>query len=78
MNIFGLGTPEILLIVFLILLFFGKDKLPGLAKSFGETFRELKSSLTMDDKKTSTPPSAPITTSTQTPAVDTTNDSDKK
>lgn len=46
MNIFGLGTPEILLIVFLLLLFFGKDKLPGLARSIGDTFNELKASLT--------------------------------
>ena len=46
MNIFGLGTAEILLIVFVLLLFFGKDKLPGLARSIGDTFKELRSSLT--------------------------------
>ena len=42
MDIFGLGTPEIVLILFVILLFFGKDKLPGLAKSLGQSFKELK------------------------------------
>lgn len=42
MNLFGLGTPELLLIVFLLLLFFGKDKLPDLARSIGKSFRELK------------------------------------
>jgi sec-independent protein translocase protein TatA len=43
MDLFGLGAPEILLILFVLLLFFGKDKLPDLAKSIGRSFRELKS-----------------------------------
>jgi sec-independent protein translocase protein TatA len=42
MNIFGLGAPEIILILFVLLLFFGKDKLPDLARSIGRSFRELK------------------------------------
>jgi TatA/E family protein of Tat protein translocase len=42
MNIFGLGTPEIILILVLVLLFFGKDKLPELAKSIGRSFNALK------------------------------------
>lgn len=46
MNIFGLGAPELILILFLLLLFFGKDKLPGLAKSVGESFKELKKGFT--------------------------------
>lgn len=46
MNLFGLGTPELLLIVFLLLLFFGKDKLPDLARSIGKSFRELKDGIT--------------------------------
>ncbi len=46
MNIFGFGTPEILVIVFLLLLFFGKDKLPDLARSIGKSFRELKEGIT--------------------------------
>jgi sec-independent protein translocase protein TatA len=45
MEIFGLGTPELLLIVFLLMLFFGKDKLPALARSLGESFQELKHGL---------------------------------
>lgn len=43
MNIFGLGTPEIVLILLVILVFFGKDKLPELARSVGRSFKELKS-----------------------------------
>ena len=46
MNIFGLGTPEILLILFLLLMFFGKDRLPDLARSIGKSFRELKDGIT--------------------------------
>ncbi len=42
MNIFGLGAPELLLILFVFLLFFGKDKLPELARSVGRSFNELK------------------------------------
>jgi TatA/E family protein of Tat protein translocase len=59
MELFGLGAPELLLIVFvLLLLFFGKDKLPDLARSIGRSMHELKSGFTdgistskEDDKK---------------------------
>jgi TatA/E family protein of Tat protein translocase len=43
MRIFGLGTPELILILVVFLLFFGKDKLPELAKSIGRSFNALKS-----------------------------------
>jgi sec-independent protein translocase protein TatA len=43
MNFFGLGLPEIILILVVILLFFGKDKLPDLARSIGRSIKELKS-----------------------------------
>ena len=46
MEIFGLGAPELLLIIFVLLLFFGKDKLPDLARSIGRSFKELKSGFT--------------------------------
>jgi sec-independent protein translocase protein TatA len=42
MNIFGLGTPEIVLIAFVLLLFFGKGRLPDLARGIGESVRALR------------------------------------
>lgn len=38
----GVGGPEILVIMFVFLLFFGADKLPGLAKGIGKSVREFK------------------------------------
>ena len=42
MRIFGLGTPELILILVVFLLFFGKDKIPELARSIGRSFKALK------------------------------------
>lgn len=38
----NLGTGEIFLIVVFILIFFGADKLPGMARTFGKGIREMK------------------------------------
>jgi len=39
---FGLGTGEILIILFIILLLFGAKKLPDLAKGLGKGVSEFK------------------------------------
>ena len=39
---FGLGLPELLVILLILLLLFGSKKLPGLARSLGESAGELQ------------------------------------
>ncbi len=42
MNIFGVGLPEVTVIVILALLIFGPKKLPELGKQLGKTLKSLK------------------------------------
>ncbi len=76
MNIFGLGLPELIIIALLVLLFFGKDRLPGLFRAVGSSIKELKDGLTTDNI-TATPtqdtPVAP-TTSTESTSTEPTNE----
>lgn len=44
-----LGLPEILLILFIVLLLFGPKKLPQLGKSLGETVKELRKAQERDE-----------------------------
>ncbi len=60
---FGLGTPDILLILVVLLVFFGKDRLPELAHSIGKSFRELKAGFeNPTDTKTAAKPDVKNTT----------------
>jgi sec-independent protein translocase protein TatA len=38
----GLGTPELLIVLLVVLLVFGGAKLPGLARSLGQAKNEFK------------------------------------
>lgn len=56
----GLGLPELIIILVVLLLLFGSTKLPKLARSIGESAGELKkgfdldSNAKADEKKTKT------------------------
>ena len=38
----GLGGPEMMMIMFIVLLLFGADRMPGLARGIGKSIREFK------------------------------------
>lgn len=46
----NMGGPTLIVIVFLVLLLFGAPKLPGLAKSLGQSMKILKQEVRSDDK----------------------------
>ena len=50
----GIGAPELLIILAIVLLLFGGKKLPELSKSVGQSMRELRNGLkdSGDGKKT--------------------------
>ncbi|MEX0934597.1 MAG: twin-arginine translocase TatA/TatE family subunit [Candidatus Saccharimonadales bacterium] len=42
MNIFGLGVPELILIIVLVLLLFGGKKLPQLSRNVSSAIKDLR------------------------------------
>lgn len=38
----GIGGPELMMIMFIVLLLFGAERLPGLARGIGKSMREFK------------------------------------
>jgi len=68
----GLGGPEVMLIMVIILVLFGGEKLPGFARGAGKAIREFKKAasgveeefkraLEEDEHKASAPPPVPTT-----------------
>ena len=45
---FGLGLPEVLIVVIIVLVFFGAGRLPSLGKSLGEAIRGYKKAVSED------------------------------
>jgi sec-independent protein translocase protein TatA len=57
-EILGLGTPELIIILAIILLLFGGSKLPQLSRSIGTSIKELRKGVSdgsKEEKKTSVP-----------------------
>ncbi len=46
----GLGAPELLIVLVVILLLFGSTRLPKLARSLGQAHHELKRGTVDDDR----------------------------
>jgi len=44
----SVGLPELLLILFVVLLLFGPQRIPGIARSLGESIKEFKKALKED------------------------------
>ena len=53
MNLYNIGIPGLILILVIILLLFGPNKLPELGRAVGQTLKEFKTSTKgiMDDDK---------------------------
>lgn len=51
---FGIGTQELLLILLIILIFFGPKKLPELARGLGQAIKEVRQGLKDDHPKKTT------------------------
>lgn len=49
---FGIGTTELIIILVIVLLIFGARKLPELAKSIGQSAREVRKGFDGDSEKT--------------------------
>ena len=58
--VFGLGGPELMIILVIILLLFGGAKLPALAKGLGQSVKEFKKAAKEeDDDKAEKKPETP-------------------
>lgn len=61
LGIFGLGGPELMIILVILLLLFGGAKLPALAKGLGQSIKEFKNAAKDEpkDEKKSDPAAKP-------------------
>ncbi len=54
-GIFGLGGPELIIILVILLLLFGGAKLPALAKGLGQSIKEFKNAAKDEPKEEKKP-----------------------
>ncbi len=58
-DILGIGTPELIIILVIVLLLFGGKKLPELAKSVGSSVKELRKGISDEAKSGSSDANKP-------------------
>ena len=76
--VFGLGIPELILILILALLIFGPRKLPELGGFLGKALRDFRDSLEQRDQEEQ-PPASPPRTNDPPPTTSTTaSEQDKR
>jgi sec-independent protein translocase protein TatA len=49
---FGLGMPELILILVIVLVLFGAKNLPDIGKAFGKTIHEFRNATSSEPEKT--------------------------
>ncbi len=55
---FGLRMPELLLILAIVVILFGANKLPQIGAGLGQSIRGFKKAMSGDDEKSATPPAS--------------------
>ena len=55
----SLGVPELLIILLIVIIIFGANKLPQLGKGIGQGLRNFKESVKGDEPPPPPPPAAP-------------------
>ena len=64
-GVFGLGAPELIIILVILMLLFGGAKLPALAKGLGQSIKEFKQAAKDEPKEEKKADAAPSSTPTK-------------